>query len=83
VTRDRTSDTSHWVCALLDQASARLLALEEAGVFPDQMAVSSSAFARLRALRRRDLERGQPLLVLGVEVTEDRALSGDEFGLRP
>jgi hypothetical protein len=47
------------------------------------MTVSSPAFASFRALRRRDLERGLPLLVLGIEVTEDPALTGDEFGLRP
>lgn len=76
-------DTSDWVCGLLDQASARLLALEEAGLFPAEMTVSSPAFASFRALRRRDLERGLPLLVLGIEVTEDPALTGDEFGLRP
>jgi hypothetical protein len=83
VTPAGAPDPDHWVCGLLDQASARLLALEEAGLFPAEMAVGSSAFASFRALRRRDLERGLPLLVLGVEVTEDPALTGDEFGLRP
>jgi hypothetical protein len=76
-------DTSHWVCGLLDQASAQLLALEQAGLFPSQMAVGSATYASFRALRRRDLERGLPLFVLGVEVTEDPALAGEEFGLRP
>jgi hypothetical protein len=83
VTAAGLPDTGNWVCGLLDQASARLLDLEEAGLFPAELAVSSAAFASFLALRRRDLERGLPLFVLGVEVTEDPALTGDEFGLRP
>jgi hypothetical protein len=76
-------DPSHWVCGLLDQASAQLLTLEQAGLFPSKMAVSSTAYASFRALRQRDLERGLPLFVLGIEVTEDPALTGEEFGLWP
>lgn len=76
-------NTRNWVCGVLDKASAHLLALEEAGVFPDQLRVGSDVFASFARLRQRDLRRGMPLLVLGVEVTEDPALVGDEFSLVP
>lgn len=73
----------HWVSGVLDAASERLLKMEEAGVFPAQLRVGSDVYASFVALRRADLSRGLPLLVLGVEVAEDPALVGDEFGLRP
>jgi hypothetical protein len=76
-------NTRTWVCGLLDQASAHLLRLEEEGVFPGQLRVGSDIYAAFTRLRQRDLRRGLPLLVLGVEVTEDPALSGDEFSLVP
>ena len=76
-------NTRNWVCGVLDQASARLLALEEQGVFPGQLRVGSDVFASFSRLRQRDLRRGLPLLVLGVEVCEDPALTGDEFSLVP
>jgi hypothetical protein len=76
-------NTRNWVCGLLDQASAHLLTLEEEGVFPAQLRVGSDVFAAFSRLRQRDLRRGLPLLVLGVEVAEDPALAGDEFRLVP
>jgi hypothetical protein len=72
-----------WISGVLDAASAHLLALEEAGLFPGELRVSSDVYATFTRLRQRDLARGVPLLVLGVEVTEDPALSGDEFRTRP
>ncbi len=76
-------NTRNWVCGVLDQASAHLLTLEEQGVFPGQLRVGSDVFAAFSRLRQRDLRRGLPLLVLGIEVTEDPALGGDEFSLVP
>jgi hypothetical protein len=38
-------NTRHWVCGLLDQASAHLLRLEEEGVFPGQLRVGSDVYA--------------------------------------
>lgn len=72
-----------WVSGVLDAASAHLLAMEEAGMFPGELCVSSDVYASFTRLRQRDLARGVPLLVLGVEVTEDPALSGEEFRTRP
>lgn len=70
-----------WISGVLDAASARLLALEEAGGFPGELRVSGDVYATFAQLRQRDLARGLPLLVLGVEVTADPDLSGDEFRL--
>lgn len=72
-----------WISSVLDAASAHLLAMEEAGRFPAELCVSSDVYARFAQLRQRDLARGIPLLVLGVELTADSALSGDEFRTRP
>lgn len=74
---------STWISGILDAASAHLLAMEEAGTFPDELRVSSDVYASFARLRQRDLARDVPLLVLGVEVTADPALSGDEFRTRP
>lgn len=60
-----------WISGVLDGASAHLLALEEAGLFPGELRVSSDVYATFTRLRQRDPARGVPLLVLGVEVTED------------
>lgn len=72
-----------WISGVLDAASAHLLAMEEAGTFPDELCVSSDVYASFAHLRRRDLARGVPLLVLGVELSADPALRGDEFRTRP
>jgi hypothetical protein len=74
---------STWISGILDAASAHLLAMEEAGMFPDELRVSSDVHASFARLRQRDLARGVPLLVLGVEVTADPALGRDEFRTRP
>lgn len=72
-----------WISGVLDAASAHLLAMEEAGMFPDELCVSSDVYASFTRLRQRDLDRGMPLLVLGVEVKEDPALNGEEYRTRP
>lgn len=72
-----------WISGVLDAASAHLLTMEEAGTFPGRLCVSSDVYASFAQLRQRDLARGLPLLVLGVELTADPALHGDEFQTRP
>ena len=74
--------TDSWICAVLDGASAELLAHGELGQFPAELRVSSSVYECFTSLRARELSDGLPLLVLGTEVIEDRELAPAEFGLR-
>jgi hypothetical protein len=76
-------NTRYWVCGVLDKASAHLLAMEDEGLFPEELRVGSDVYQTFAQLRERDLARGVPLLVLGVELTEDPALTGDDFSLKP
>jgi hypothetical protein len=71
--------TDGWICAVLDGASAELLAHEELGQFPAELRVSSRVYECFTSLRARELSDGLPLLVLGTEVTEDRELAPTEF----
>ena len=75
-------ETDSWICAVLDAASAELLALEQQGHYPAELRVGSRVYESFTRLRARELSDGLPLLVLGTEVTEDRALAPAEFGLR-
>ena len=74
--------TDSWICAVLDGASAELLAHEERGQFPAELRVSSRLYECFTGLRARELSEGLPLLVLGTEVTEDRKLGPAEFVVR-
>jgi hypothetical protein len=75
-------NTDSWICAVLDGASAELLALEQAGQFPAELRVSSRVYKCFAGLRARELSDGLPLLVLGTEVTEDEGLAQAEFAVR-
>ena len=74
--------TDSRICAVLDGASAELLAHEELGQFPAELRVSSRIYECFTGLRARELSDGLPLLVLGTEVTQDPELGPAEFGLR-
>jgi hypothetical protein len=74
--------TDSWICAVLDGASAELLALEQVGQFPSELRVSSRVYKCFTGLRARELSDGLPLLVLGTEVTEDQELAQAEFAVR-
>jgi hypothetical protein len=74
--------TENWICAVLDGASAELLAHEELGQFPAELRVSSRVYRCFTGLRARELSAGLPLLVLGTDVVEDRDLASAEFVVR-
>jgi hypothetical protein len=74
--------TDGWISAVLDGASEQLLALEQQGLFPAELRVSTGVYRSLAGLRVRELTAGLPLLVLGTEVTEDPGLTASEFTLR-
>lgn len=74
--------TDSWICAVLDGASAELLAHEELGQFPAELRVSSRVYERFAGLRARELAAGLPLLVLGTDVIADRELASAEFVVR-
>ncbi|MET8285330.1 hypothetical protein AB0M86_14665 [Streptomyces sp. NPDC051639] len=76
-------NTDGWICSVLDNAGARLLALEEVGLFPTELRVGSGVYDSFVRLRHRELSDGVPLLVLGTAVTEDPQLTADQFLLRP
>jgi hypothetical protein len=75
-------NTDRWICAVLDGASAELLAHEELGQFPAELRVSSRVYECFTGLRARELSEGLPLLVLGTQVTEDSELAPAEFVVR-
>jgi hypothetical protein len=75
-------NTENWICAVLDGASAELLAHEELGRFPAELRVSSRVYQCFTGLRARELSAGLPLLVLGTDVVEDRDLASAEFVVR-
>ncbi len=80
-------NTDGWICSVLDNAGAKLLALEEVGLFPTELRVSGGVYDSFVRLRHRELSDGVPLLVLvlvlGTAVTEDPQLTADAFLLRP
>ena len=74
--------TDSWICAVLDGASAELLAYEELGQFPAELRVSSRVYECFAGLRARELSAGLPLLVLGTDVIADPELASTEFVVR-
>ena len=74
--------TDSWICAVLDGASAELLAHEDLGQFPAELRVSSRVYECFAGLRARDLSAGLPLLVLGTDVIADPELASAEFVVR-
>ena len=74
--------TDSWICAVLDGASAELLAYEELGQFPAELRVSSRVYECFAGLRARELSAGLPLLVLGTDVIADPELASAEFVVR-
>jgi len=78
-----TTPNHHPVAELLDNAAARMLPLEEDGVFPSELRVSASVYASFAELRHRELAAGFPLLVLGTPVVLDALLETEEFVITP
>ncbi|MFE2969223.1 hypothetical protein ACFXKC_37210 [Streptomyces sp. NPDC059340] len=76
-------NTDGWICSVLDNAGAKLLALGEVGLFPTELRVSSDVYNSFARSRHRELSDGPPLLVLGTAVAEDPQLTADDFLLRP
>jgi hypothetical protein len=74
--------TGSRTCAVLDGASAELLALEQQGQYPADLRVSSRVYDSFTGPRTRELAGGLPPLVLGTEVTQDPELAPAEFVLR-
>jgi hypothetical protein len=59
-------DVGAGVAVLLDDATARILELEADGYHPGRLSVPRSAYDRIAVIHARDLERGVPLIVLGL-----------------
>ena len=59
-------DPGPGVAVLLDDATARILELEARGYHPVALKVSAEAYDRIASVRTRDVERGVPLIVLGL-----------------
>jgi hypothetical protein len=59
-------DGGSGVAALLDEATTRIVELETRGYRPRSLAVSPAAYERIAGVHARDLERGIPLIVLGL-----------------
>ena len=59
-------DPGAGVAVLLDDATSRILELEARGYHPRQLSVPRSAYDRIASLRAREVERGVPLIVLGL-----------------
>jgi hypothetical protein len=78
-----TIPNHHPIAELLDSAAARMLPLEEGGLFPSELRVSASVYASFADLRRRELAAGFPLLVLGTPVVLDALLETEEFVIAP
>ncbi|QYB00240.1 hypothetical protein I1A62_04045 (plasmid) [Rhodococcus sp. USK10] len=72
-----------WINHILNNASARLLALEETGSFASELHVPSDVYRSFQYLRRREIANGLPLIVLGASVVEDPTLTRDEFQVVP
>jgi hypothetical protein len=78
-----TPSHQHPVAALLDNAGADMLALEEKEKYPSELRVSAAIYRSFAHLRRRELDAGYPLLVLGATVVLDTRLEPDEFVIAP
>ena len=59
-------DPGPGVAVLLDDATTRILELESRGYHPIALEVSRSVYDRIASVRSRDVERGVPLIVLGL-----------------
>jgi hypothetical protein len=59
-------DPGSGVAALLDDATARIIELELRGYHPRSLSVPPAAYERIAGVHARDLERGVPLIVLGL-----------------
>lgn len=75
--------THSWINHVLNKASERLLPLEESGHFASELRVPSSAFHSFEHLRKRELDNGLPLIVLGALLVEDASLASDEIRVIP
>jgi len=60
-----------------------LLTWEQDGVHPSELRVHPDVYARITALRAREMRAGVPLLVLGTDVVTDPDLTWDGFALTP
>ena len=66
-------DPGAGVAVLLDDATSRILELEARGYHPRQLSVPRAAYDRIASLRAREVERGVPLIVLGLPlIASDR-----------
>jgi len=59
-------DVGSGVAALLDEATTRIVELEARGYRPRSLSVPPAAYERIADVHARDLERGVPLIVLGL-----------------
>jgi hypothetical protein len=59
-------DPGSGVAALLDEATARIIELETRGYHPRSLSVPPAAYERIAVVHARDVERGVPLIVLGL-----------------
>jgi hypothetical protein len=59
-------DTGAGLAVLLDDATSRIIELEARGYRPQQLSVSPTAYAQISSVHARDVERGVPLIVLGL-----------------
>lgn len=63
----------------LDRASTELLRLEEENRLPEGLQVHPAMYELMAGVRRRELADGYPLLVLGLPVEADEALSAQDY----
>jgi len=63
-------DSGGGVAVLLDEATSRIVELEARGYHPRSLSVPASAYERIAAVHARDLERGVPLIVLGLPLEQ-------------
>ena len=69
----RVEATGEGVAALLDDATERLLELEERGEYPTSLSVPQGTYDIIVGLRSADLSRGVPLIVLGLPLVAHNA----------
>jgi hypothetical protein len=69
------------VADFLDRASSELLRLEEQNDFPAGLRVHPEMFDLMAGLRKKELDEGFPLLVLGLPVAPEASLGADEYRL--
>ena len=66
-------DTGAGVAVLLDDATSKIIELESRGYQPRQLSVSAATYECISQVRVRDLERGLPLIVLGLMLVSTEA----------